>query len=177
METSSTGGSHGISFDFPWYSLNLFARLYTFFSLQKSKESQATHAPSKPKRSVSILLGITTKVFKSPMSGGVSNVWLDTLHDHSTIQHAFNCIYCIYCIDCSFYIPTYFLYIYIYIICMHMLFTRPTGFLWGNDSLVDGCWDEQLSDCSETFRRLTPFNSHRSAKPFSPWSVLAITAF
>ena len=126
METSSTGGSHGISFDFPWYSLNLFARLYTFFSLQKSKESQATHAPSKPKRSVSILLGITTKVFKSPMSGGVSNVWLDTLHDHSTIQHAFNCIYCIYCIDCSFYIPTYFLYIYILYVCICYLLV-PLG--------------------------------------------------
>ena len=123
METSSTGGSHGISFDFPWYSLNLFARLYTFFSLQKSKESQATHAPSKPKRSVSILLGITTKVFKSPMSGGVSNVWLDTLHDHSTIQHAFNCIYCIYCIDCSFYIPTYFLYIYIYYMYAYVIYS------------------------------------------------------
>ena len=116
-----------ISRDIHWIYLLDF---YTFLSLQKNKESQATHALSKPKRSVSILFGITTKVFKSPMSGGVSNILLDTSHDHSTIQHAFNCINCI---DCSFCIRTYFLHIF-----------YSSHFLRGNDSLVDG-WDEQLS--------------------------------
>ena len=81
---------------------------YNFFSLPKSKESQATHVLSKPNRSVSILFGITTKVFKSPMSGAGSNVLLDTPHDHSTIQLAFNC-----CFYCSFYVQTYFFIFYL----------------------------------------------------------------
>lgn len=40
----------------------------------------------------------------------------------------------VYSIDCSFYVPTYFSW----------YFTRPTGFLRGNESLVDGCWDNSF---------------------------------
>ena len=134
---------------------------YKFCSLQKSKESQATHALSKPKRSVSILFGITTKVFKSPMSGAGSNVLLDA----STWP--FNNSTCIQLHILQFLCTDIF----------SLYFTRPTGFLRGNESLVDG-WDQQLSDCSDKiFRRLTPSNSHRCVKPYSPWYVLATEAF
>lgn len=100
------------SWHFVWFPMIHWIYLpeldfYKFFSLQKSKESQATHALSKPKRSVSILFGITTKVFKSPMSGAGSNVLLDTPHDHSKIQLAFNC-----CFYCSFFVQTYFFIFY-----------------------------------------------------------------